>query len=74
MREGGTEGGLAELRGSGSDKSSIRVHGVIITPRNFTIPAFSLSLRVEFLAPHFIAAEVGKAYKGFNKLDEVKVR
>ena len=38
--------GLEELRGNRSDELSIRVHGVVITPRDLIITTLFLSLRV----------------------------
>ena len=54
-----------------ADQSRTRVHGIIIvTPRDFTISALFLSLRVEFLPLHLIGAKVRKAHESFGELEE----
>lgn len=62
--------GPAELGGSGSDRLSIRVHEIVIAPRNLVVSTLLLSLRVEFLTFNFIGAEVRKVHEGLDKLRE----
>ena len=72
-RRGGDRGAGNEGRAGRADQSSTRVHGIIIvTPRDFVIPALFLSPRVEYLALHLIGAEVCEAYKGFGELEKVR--
>ena len=66
--DGGENGERAG--GSGTDQSSSRVHGVVVTPGDLVISALYLGLRIEFLAPHLIRAKVREVHKGFGELEE----
>ena len=66
--DGGGGGGRAG--GSGTDQSSSRIHGVVVTPGDLVISALYLGLRIELLTPHLVGAKVRKVHKGFGELEE----
>ena len=60
--------------GGRSDGLTIRIHKVIVIPRNLVIPAVLLGSRVEFLPLSLIGTEVREAQEGFSELWGKSVR